>query len=193
MGKPFKSFTPSAWVGVILVIFYTAMVMHIMKKKISGVNNPGVSRAGRYTDLFGRVSYSAAMSFSSGDSQSHFGLGEEVGMPERITTAGFGIFLLIITTAYTANLAAFLVNDYSSQEIPKFSTMEKILGAGSKVCVYSTILPYAAQFLDKGEYEEYGKIREAVKAFDREECDGIILSSFLQQQYIENLCNTVYN
>ena len=90
---------------------------------------------------------------------------------------GFGFFILIVVSAYVANLAAFL-----TRSMPRYiGTMEEVVDAGLQVCAhpalreeYKIAWPTANfVFNESGDEDFYGLIED----YDNGRCDVIAIGS----------------
>ena len=172
--KVLAPFETGVWVLLLLIIAFTGLLSvwfsgkRFYQKKRS--NRPDKSKYARLAlDEFLRKGIffcSAGVEQDEGASLSH-----------KLLMFGFGFFILIVVSAYVANLAAFL-----TRSMPKYiGTMEEVVDAGLQVCAhpalreeYKIAWPTANfVFNESGAEDFYGLIED----YDNGRCDVIAIGS----------------
>ena len=139
----FMPFAPEVWLVVGLVILATGALQVILTSRLwwkdwaEKVAWDEGTRFKRACLLLSRVSegwYSAYMSVVTGGPE----VDDEHRVATRLLNVGNGLFILLFISAYTANLAAFLIRkDLAGY----WANIEAATESGAKICVHTMLKP----------------------------------------------------
>jgi len=140
--KVFEPFKLDVWGLIIFFILLTALLSvwfsdrhALARKRYPGNNksadNPKHLRKSVYARLLLDEVLKKGLNFCSA------GIEQDVGasLPHKILLFGFGFFILVVVSAYVANMAAFLTHSVSADVLTMEAAVEKRL----KICVYQAL------------------------------------------------------
>ena len=161
--QPFMPFTLGVWLAVLLIILATGALQVWLttrlwwdewaaevnwpgfvnpgKDKSTGKENetpnPEMSRCRRGGLLLSRLSegwYCAYMSVVTGGPE----MDERHRVATRLLNVGNGLFILLFLSAYTANLAAFIIK---KDMVQSWADIDAATADGAKICVHTMLAP----------------------------------------------------
>merc|ERR1740139_789943 len=188
MRKVMKPFENNLWIALIVTI----IVMTILSTWFAEPEEP----ARRKLSFFGRVSniYKRSFGFFLDNFNYYCALGVdpdfEAPIELKMIRFGYAFFILIMASAYLANLAVFLKQPGTEDYI---GTMDEAIRQGKKICVFDlleeeiqTIYPEAILI----PYKFAESSREAFTFYDEKKCDFITLSTLSKNDEVilESMC-----
>ena len=153
--QPFMPFTLGVWLVVILIILATGALQIWLTTRLwwddwaARVNwpgfvnpgnltpNPGMSRWKRGGLILSRLAegwYTAYMSVVTGGPE----MDENHRAATRLLNIGNGLFILLFLSAYTANLAAFIIK---KDMVLSWADIDAATADGAKICVHTMLAP----------------------------------------------------
>mmetsp|Transcript_29862 Transcript_29862/g.70384 ORF Transcript_29862/g.70384 Transcript_29862/m.70384 type:complete len:663 (-) Transcript_29862:141-2129(-) len=125
--KPFRPFHPVTWLFIIIVLLVMGFFIYLVEREDNGDDFPETRV---WTGLL-KGAYFGFMSFLSG------GPANAPATPAgRVMSLGLGLFLVLSLSAYTANLATFLIMTNVKSGI---SSVEQAVTSGKRICIAAGI------------------------------------------------------
>ena len=166
LANPFRPFHRDVWLLIVAFLFFTAFCYLLLEFH----NSDDFVDHDNIVSKFYHSSYQAFQSYASASS---------IHAPKKKSTkmllVGFGFFVLVMVSSYTAELASFFIRDDAGVAIDSF---EAGLASGYKICGYTAV---RTDFLDtyptaESAYVEVGTGGEAVEKLAAGECDMVMLA-----------------
>jgi len=161
--QPFMPFTFGVWLAVLLIILATGALQVWLTMRLwwddwaakvnwPGYVNPGIdestgeenvtpnpelSRCKRFGLILSRLGegwYTAYMSVVTGGPE----MDENHRAATRLLNIGNGLFILLFLSAYTANLAAFIIK---KDMVSSWADIDAATADGAKICVHTVLAP----------------------------------------------------
>lgn len=187
--KVLEPFTMWAWFLILAVIIFASLLSvyfsdrsKLAKKKGEGLRHKGTNR--RRKRVYGRLALDAFLEqgiffCSAGVSQD-----EGASLPHKILMFGFGFFILIVVSAYVANLAAFLTNSGVNEYI---GTMAEVNAQGMRVCAQTPLRAELEVTYSSTEfvYSESGTVYGMVDDYVAGRCDFLAVGETIVQANIK--------
>ena len=129
VGKPFDFWV---WFTIICLVFYLGIAFNLVGSHL-GKKRP-MNGICSILSRFVHITYISIRSFASTDSVD---AQENPSLPEKVMVIGFVIFALLIISAYTASVAAFLVSSTSQVDYSSFDAV--IRDPNARVCTYPDV------------------------------------------------------
>ncbi|KAL7526580.1 hypothetical protein ACHAXR_005246 [Thalassiosira sp. AJA248-18] len=131
--KVLEPFTMAMWVLIILLITFTAVLsvwFSMYGRDLRQGKRPERLKKSGYVRVALDEFLQKGMFFCSA------GVNQDTGanLPQKLLMFGFGFFILIVVSAYVANLAAFL-----TRPVDFVGTIEKVNHRGMKVCAHPAL------------------------------------------------------
>ena len=164
--QPFMPFTLGTWLAVLLSIFLSgALQVYLTTKNwwddwAARVNwpgfvnpdnvtpNPEMSRCKRGGLILSKLAegwYTAYMSVVTGGPE----MDENHRAATRLLNVGNGLFILLFLSAYTANLAAFIIK---KDMLHSWADVDAATADGAKICVHTMLAPKVRTFYPDADF-----------------------------------------
>ena len=166
LANPFRPFHRDVWLLIVAFLFFTAFCYLLLEFH----NSDDFVDHDNIVSKFYHSSYQAFQSYASASS---------IHVPKRKSTkmllVGFGFFVLVMVSSYTAELASFFIRDDAGVAI---DSLEAGLASGYKICGYTAV---RVDFLDtyptaESAYVEVGTGGEAMEKLESGECNMVMLA-----------------
>jgi len=187
--KVFEPLHWSVWLMCVMVAFVVACLLNLVftvespaRRAIKEARSKKITWAEALDVLGHRILHSFGVN-------GLLFLGRDETFPETtallIIAVGFSFFILIITTAYTANLAAILTHDAPGDYI---RSMEDAIAKGARVCTPGAILTTVKYQYPTGTFVRLTTSVGA--ALDQGECDAFIFAYAVvrEQSFVDAMC-----
>merc|ERR1740139_322679 len=188
MRKVMKPFENNLWIALIVTI----IVMTILSTWFAEPEEP----ARRKLSFFGRISniYKRSFGFFLSNFNYYCALGVDPDFEARIELKmirfGYAFFILIMASAYLANLTVFLKQPGTEDYI---GTMEEAIRHGKKICVFDVLANDIQSKYPEAILIPYTIANNYIEGFtfyDEKKCDFIVLSTLSKNKdvVLESMC-----
>ena len=166
LANPFRPFHRDVWLLIVAFLFFTSVCYLFLEYN----NTDDFVEHDNIGSKMYHSTYQAFQSYTSASS---------IHVPKRKSTkmllVGFGFFVLVMVSSYTAELASFFIREDVSVAIDSF---EAGLASGYKLCGYQAV---KVDFLEtyptaESAYVEVGTGGEAMTKLVAGECDMVMLA-----------------